>query len=86
MRTPRDVEEWLHWVIGDYRDWIFIAAVWLLLWLLSGCAATEQKAAEASYCDGCCFHIVGVDSEAAAEMHKSWRLDGCDVTTTENEK
>jgi hypothetical protein len=74
----------------NWHEWtarlIAVLALGYILWSVYGCAATEQKAAEASYCDGCCFHIVGVDSEAAAEIHKSWRLDGCDVETEELEK
>jgi hypothetical protein len=65
------LEDWLLVVLG-------LAVIVFFTWILSACS-TQQQAAEATYSDGCYFHIAGIDSTTAEQMHERWDFEGCKV-------
>jgi hypothetical protein len=66
------LEDWLLVVLG-------LAVIVFFTWILSGCVGSEQRAATATYSDGCYFHIAGVDSKTAESMHDQWDFNKCHI-------
>jgi hypothetical protein len=65
--------------IEDIIIWGSVITILLLILWMTGCAS-QQKVYEATYVDGCYFHVAKASSEEAQLMQQKWDFDGCKVT------
>ena len=74
----------------QYEDKLIIGLVILMIlfiWLASGCTS-KQVRSEATYANGCYFHVVGLSTKQAEILRDRFTTEGmeCDVSLSSTAK